>query len=222
MKKFALVMICSLIIIVLIAFNYLLWDRENKKQQNASNNASITVLGERINTLTENNQALQSRIKTLEEDLEALGEEHKAALEELEEKREIIGTLKENVNAEFLHEPINKWVEALNNGDFESAYMLEAAVSDNEDKASGLEEYIRNYKNVIESMEIESIELVTEGIPEDMIGEFIFRVTLEVVKVEGSPENKGGFSEGINKRYITVGFDREKDILIIKNISPVL
>jgi len=222
MKKFALVMTCSLIIIVLIAFNYLLWDRENKKQQNASNNASITVLGERINTLTETNQELQSKVKTLEKDLEALKEEHEAALGELEEKKAIIGKLKEHLNAEFLHEPINEWVEALNNGDYESAYMLEAAASDREDKASGLEEYIRNYKNVIKSMEIESIELVTEGVPEDMTGEFIFRVTLNVARVEGAPENRGGFSEGTNKRYITVGLDREKDILVIKNISLVL
>lgn len=81
MKKFILVMISALLMVVFIAFNYLLWDRENKEKNietlensNASNNASINALGREISMLEEKNKSLETQAGELEEQNKALAD----------------------------------------------------------------------------------------------------------------------------------------------------
>jgi cell division protein FtsB len=236
MKKFALIIICSLIMVLLIGFNYLLWDRENKQKDietlehsKASNNASITALGEKINTLEKNNEDLKKEIKNLEAVISSMEqdkkreEEEKAKINEaLAQKRENIKVLVQNADTEFLKEAVRKWVEALNQGDYESAYRLQQKSMGNGTDKLTLSEYSNAYKNSIQSININSIELVTDGIPDEKQGEIILSVELEVVmKTHGKPKNIH-LDEGSNKRYITVDYDNQLNEWVIAGIFASL
>ena len=236
MKKFALIMVCSLIMVVLIVFNYLLWDRENKRHDiesleytNVSNNSSITALGEKINTLENENRGLRDRIDALEESLQTVQDENLQMEEDmrlktdmLDEKRQIIYRLKQRINTSFLQEPIKEWAEALRRGDYESAYSLESPSILKENQNIDLDEYENSRRNSIKSISINSIEPVDEGVPDDKAGDFIFKVELNVEKVENSDVGQDGFEEGLNRRYITVGLELEKGTWVITHISPTI
>lgn len=234
MKKFALVIVCSLIMVILIAFNYLLWDRENKKKDietlehsNVSNNASITALGEKINTLETDNVILRDRIKDLEKNITLMQEENKKLKEEnakitelLDRKNELINRLKQKVDVKFLQAPIMQWVEALSKGDYETAYRLQArSIGDNIQELS-LSEYIKAYQSSIESIRISTIKLVIDEVPNEKKGDIIFSVELEVTKAQGVDDTGIGLKDGLNKRYITVDYDKHLDSWVITNISP--
>jgi len=238
MKKLVLVMVCALLLLMFIGFNYLLWDRENRKEDirnlensNASNNASINTLGREIKSLEDENRQLKARIELLENENDNLQSERIKSEQDklkiigtLSQKNEVIDKLKQNTDLQPLQEDIKKWVEYLNKGEYETAYKLLDLKNVDQGEFSSIDVFISTYRNSFKSIKIKSVELYTKGPDDDKKGDIIFIAVLEV-EMDGANEASGigkPFNEGLNERFFTVDYDKDKDKWVISNISASL
>lgn len=234
MKKFVLVMVCALLMVVFIALNYLLWDRENKERNildleysNASNNASINALGREIKNLEDENQALKAKLAAMDDSYKLL-QAHNNQLEQeklkifeaLAHKSEIIDKLKQEVDPKTLEAPIRKWVESIDAGDYESAYNLQTKKMTEDSGILGLTDFKNVYRSSVKSVKLKSIKLNTGGTTDAKKGDIVFDVTLEVKKVEDGNNGRIQFNDGLNERFFTIDYDKGKNSWLISNIFP--
>jgi len=236
MKKLTLVMVSALIIIVFIAFNYLLWDSENKEKDienlrylNISNNS-------RINAYEREIKNLEDEIKQLKSSLEMADETNKNLLDEmqrleveteeygrlLEEKIELINILKQQVDLQLLETPVREWIESLNKGDYETAYELLSRQIANQYRRLSFSEFKSNYENSIKEMKLESIKLLTDNVSDDIKGSIVFDIVINVIITDDAGEIPDGFKEGQNRRFVTIDYDRENEKWVIAGISSSL
>jgi septal ring factor EnvC (AmiA/AmiB activator) len=235
MKKFILVMVCTLLMTMLIAFNYLLWDRENKKkdienleQSKVSNSVSINALGRNIKELEDENRALndtielmEGNIKELDEYISDLESEKNKLIKILQQKNTVINKLKEEVDPSILEAPVRKWVQAINSGDYESVYNLQTAKMNQSSGFLNITDLENSYKNSIQSIKLKSIKLDMEEVPVETPGDICFFVTLDVKKSGNADVGKIQLEEGINNKLIAVDYDKEKNIWVISGIYTV-
>lgn len=233
MKKFVLVMFCALLVLVFIALNYLLWDRENKvrnieslESSNASNKASIDVLGREIKRLEDEKKLLEEKLSQLENENSRLNLEIDLVKQEVSEtekklakKLALIDKLKETADLSKAEEPVRKWVEAVNNGEYENAYRLMLTQMENQGGVINLVDFTDSYKKSIKSMELKSIELYAGDVPENSKGNIIFKVSLEVIIADNNLAGGIWFDEGLNERYIAMDYNEEKDEWVIASIA---
>jgi len=59
--------------------------------------------------------------------------------------------------------------------------------------------FIDNFRNVIQSFKLKSVDLYREELPPDLKGSIILETQIEVKRVTGAI--KGDFLNGLNKRY---------------------
>jgi len=235
MKKFILVMVCTLLMTLLIAFNYLLWDRENKKkdiedleQSNVSNSVSINALGRNIKQLEDENRALNEKIelmegniKELDENISTLESEKNRLIRILEQKNTAINKLKEEVDLSILEAAVRKWVQAINSGDYETVYSLQTAGMNQSSGFFKVTDLENSYKNSIQSIKLKSIKFDMEEIPVETPGGICFFVTLDVKKSGNADARKIQLEEGINEKLIAVDYDKEKNTWMISGIYSV-
>jgi cell division protein FtsB len=237
MKKLALVMICTLLIVVFIAFNYLLWDRENKEKDienlerlRTSSSTSIDTLGRKIKELEDENNFLKDRMNELETSNRLLEHEKKRLGQDktdigniLDRKLEIIDVLKQHADLKPLEEIAVKWVEDIDQGDYTTAYELMQKQPSNPDGFSDVDNFTASYKNTVKNIKIISLELCTEGIPDNKRGNIIFKADLEVQLVnQRNSAPKVQFNEGVNEVFFIFDYDKKTGQWMIANISPTL
>jgi len=220
MKKLVLILICAIIMTVFVAFNYLLWDREKYEDITASKSASIDALGREINKLNSDNKLLNIRLEELENANKLLTnknseleQEKQAAKVDLQQKNESINKL----NTKPMEEVIKKWVESIDKGEYEAAYSVHAVQPSNRELAVSLNDFSNLYKNSVKNMKVKSINLNVEGEPEEKKGDLVFKVTLEVKNIENS--SKKIYDEGLNDRFFTLVYDKNKGNWAISDIS---
>lgn len=237
MKKLALVMICTLLIVIFIAFNYLLWDRENKEKDienlerlKASSSTSIDILGKKINELEDENKILKDRMNELETSNRLLEYEKKRLEQDkadvkniLDGKLEVINALKQHADLKALEEIAVKWVKNIDQGDYTTAYELMQKQPSSPDGFSDVNDFINSYRNAVKKIEITSIELCTEGVPNNKIGDIIFKAIVEVQLVnKRSNVGRVQFSEGVNEVFFTFDYDKKTGQWMIADISSAL
>lgn len=235
MKKLVLVMVCAMLMALFIAFNYLLWDRENKEKDiqslehsNASNNASITVLGEKINKLEEDGREQKDKIsklenmnKLLQEDNSELQQEKEKMNSILVQRETIINILKQAVDSKLFEAPIRKWADALDKGEYKTAYDLYDRDLNDPLKTLSFGDFSSSYKNIVKSIKIKSLKLYIDENSVDKQGEIIFTGSFDVKIAEDADKSKTQWKDGQNERYFTIGFDAVKNDWIISKISSV-
>lgn len=233
MKKFVLVIFCTMLLAVFVAFNYLLWERENREKDiksleysNADNNSIINALGREVKNLENENVTLKDKVNQLENTTKTLWDDknniemHKVkAEEELLRKNEIINILKQKADMKFLEEPIRKWIEMINSEDYQAAYSLYNKDISQTPSILSLSEYAQKFKGIIKSIKIESIKLYIEEVPEDKKGDIVFDVSLEVKNIENAPKDQGFLAEGQNEVLFTLDFNSENNNWFISSIS---
>ena len=233
MKKLILVMVFVLLTAFFIAFNYLLWDRESRENEiknleyaNADKNANISAQKREIDGLDEEIKSLGDHIEQLENendqlilDKSTLASEQDKANAALKERVNFINILKQYADIKALSEPVTKWTEALNQGDFEEAYELEYAGVLEQNRTVSLTSYVEEMKNTIRKVEISEIKLdKLRGIGS---GEIFLEVRLVVKLVEDTGIVSSRYSEGINDKYIKIEYSNEKKAFIISAINNV-
>jgi regulator of replication initiation timing len=233
MKKFILVMIFVLLTALFIAFNYLLWDRENKiaelknlETANASYTTNINAQKREISSLEEEIDRLENQIKQLESDRDRLSEEKStiqvewaATRESLQERIDFINILKQYADINILSDPVVKWVEAINQGDFKQAYFLEYEGVEPADRAVRVEEYVEQMSSSIRRIEITQMKV--DKLRGSGNGDIFLNVTLDV-KLPEEPDMKSlRFTEGVNEIYVKIDYSIPQKAFIISAIGNV-
>ena len=232
MKKFVLAMSCTVLMVMLIALNYLLWDKENKeksiKDLESSNmyiNSSINALNRENEKLANENKQLKDKIIELEDENERLKAQNlQSELDKtkingiLAHKYKVIDKLKEYADAKFLANDIAAWIESLGKGEYETAYKLLQTQMANQNEVLSPEDFASRYKNIVRSASIKSLEFYTGYIPEDKKGEIVIKVLIEIKKADDKKNVECPFVEGVNERLVIVDFDGAENKWVITGI----
>ena len=239
MKKFILIVFFSLVIVVFVGFNYLLWERENREKDikslqdiNASNSITISALNRQLESLDNNLKIKNDNINKLNEensllkkDLEKLNQDYLKSNKTITHKNEVIGYLYKNVQPGIIETPIKKWAEYINAGDYESAYRT--WYINKEDEMESLADFTNKYKDKIKSVKIKSIALYNQDIEKQygasilQEGDMFFMVELDVKLVDGSGKSDVLFAEGVNQRIFVLRYNSKEEKWHISGIMEV-
>lgn len=226
MRKFILVTTCALVLTVFIAFNYLVWDRENRIRSFEGNDykASMDTLGAKISELTEKNELLTAQVNQLENSNKVseaknsqLADEKRVLEETLNQKNEVIDKLEQSMNPEALEAVVRNWADCINDGRYEDVYLLQSKEMQAQNSAKDIED---RYKPAVKSVQVRAIKHLTVELPDRRKGEILFKVTFDVKNVNAA--NNTVFEEGLNDRYFTFLYETEKNVWTISGISAVL
>ncbi len=231
MKKFILVMVFVLLTALFLAFNYLLWDRESKvtelknlENANAGYNATINSQKREIENLVEENNKLNDRIDQLDKDSKQLAQDissltsdrdNKAAA--LDERIKFINNLKQIVDLKVLTEPLTKWVNAINQENYEEAYAVEYAGVPLKDRTVDLKTYSGDMKKTIRRVEI--IDIKADPIRGSGVGDLYLDVKLSVKLAEGADMSVSRFVEGENSAYVRFDYSADQKAFVISSIN---
>jgi len=231
MKKFILVMVFAVLIALFIAFNYLVWDRENKLAEirnlesvNESYDASISVHKREVSSLEAEVNSLKEQIEKLESEKAQLQKERDIAVadkdqteETLRERINFINALKEHIDTESLAQPVRSWAEAVNNGDFEQAYYIEYEGVAVKDRTVSLSTYVEEMKASVSKIEITDIKV--DKLRGSGYGDIYLDVTCNVRLADNADTLKSRFSEGENEIYVKVDYSRDNKTFIISSMN---
>lgn len=231
MKKLVLVMVSVAIMAILIAFNYLLWDKQNSQEMydelNASKKAGIDALSREVQNLAETNEELQNKISQLEQDNLAsknkgleLQDEILAINQKVEDRNVTIHALIPQVDLKPLEESVRKWAESIDSGEYEIAYNLQQLYLMKQSKVPDLKSYSTELKNTVKGLKVKSIEFKNDGLPDSKRGSVVLKVVLDVQNIESAPNSQ--FDEGLNERYFTMNYDVGNKEWAISDMSTSL
>lgn len=228
MKKLVLAMVFILLMALFIAFNYLLWDRENRVKElkdlefaNANNSASMSLQNREIKSLEDENSSLQSKVSQLENDRDQLTKtKNDLNLEKdrlnsaLTAKNDLLNSLKQISDMKEIGQPVKKWVDAINVGDYSVAYELEYASLVSYGSPPSTYDYSDNLKSSIKSFSLKSLELDADK--GNDTGEIVLKAELDVKLVENAGSSV--YTDGLNQKFIKIGYDTAKKEFIILQI----
>ena len=216
-------MFFSMIIVVFVGFNYLLWERENREKDikslqdiNASNSITINALNRQLENMenilklrNDNISKLDDENSALKKDLERLNQDNIKTNKSVAHKSEVINYLYKNNQPELIEVPIKEWAEYIDAGDYESAYRTWYVTK--EDEKESLTDFTNKYENVIKSLKLKSIEFYSENVEKLDEGDIFFVVELDVKLVDGYGRSDILFSEGINKRIFALQYNSNEE-----------
>lgn len=233
MKKFLLVLVCAVIILFFVGFNYLLWDRENKaadikdlEYTNENKEDYINYMTDEKKIVENENKNLKKQIESLENaasDLNSQIESLRAVIRQkeadLKKSSELIEILKQQADRQMLAQKIQQYVELLNSRDYTQAYEMRYGHTLLYTFKPSLTSYSAGYKDKVAGIKIESLEY-SEDPPEHSGGQHVFDAMLEVELKKN--EDNGGceFEPGLNNRTFILGFDETVGEWVIADILP--
>jgi hypothetical protein len=228
MKKLVLILVCTVIMTVFIAFNYLLLDREkttknieNLKYNNENQSASIEVLGNDIKNSNNKIDELNKTIRTLDDNNSTLvktNSELKLNINEINkvinEKNELIDKIKDQIDIKPFEAIIKNWSEGINGGKYETSYNLYKKNEYGEDISFA--DYSTDLKDSIKSIKLKDIKLQSNT-KEDATGNIVFKVSMDIKLLKAA--TSFSFSDGLNERYFFFGYNKASDTWFISSIS---
>lgn len=228
MKKLVLAMVFILLMALFIAFNYLLWDRENRVKElsdlqslNASKSADISVQNREVKSLEEENNNLQLKINQLEIDKEQLTKgKNELSVEKdslnrvITGKNDLLNALKQISDVNELEKPVKKWVDAINASDYNTAYELEYASLTSYGTPPSNYEYSESLKSSIKGISLKSAKLDADKGVSD--GGIVLSVELEVKLLDKAVSQS--YTDGLNEKSVKIGYDTAKKEFIILQI----
>lgn len=229
MKKLVLAMVSILLMALFIAFNYLLWDRENRVKEmnkleleNAGNNTTMSSQLREIKSLEEDNNSLQIKISQLQEEqsrlnrsIDTLNKDAKDLESRLSSKTDMLNVLKGIGDIKVFEQPVKAWVEAINAGEYDKAYEYEFASIAANGTPPGALQYAENLKNTVKSISLKSAKIDEDRGKGE--GEIYLDVELDVKLV--NKDAPKGFTEGVNQRVVKLGYDASKKEFTIAQIT---
>jgi hypothetical protein len=233
MKKFGTVLVFVLLAVLIVGFNYLIWDRDSKVKEieslrdlTADRNISLRERLDEIRKLEEELDSLQVALNRLQNENENLQEDLKnARLEEfnmnklLSNRNDIINILKKYADTDLFASPVNEWISLMSAGDYEKAYEIQFASGINDEEQLKRDEYIKDLKAGIESITLTHISLDdTRGADEGyvyLIGD------LNIVASSEPALTSAGYKNGINKLSFRIDYDSRTEKFVIGEIAPI-
>jgi septal ring factor EnvC (AmiA/AmiB activator) len=231
MKKLVLVMVFVVLAAVFIAFNYLLLDRESRENelkdleyQNSNDKADINAKAREIDSLGNEITSLQNKITQLENDKEQLVQDKSGLAEQknnsdaaLRDKINYLNIIKQYADIKVVSEPLTLWVDALNQGKYEEAYELEYAAVPSGGRSVSLSAYTDEMRKTVKKIEIDEVKI--DKLRGSSDGEIFLAVRLTVKLAETADKNNLRFSEGLNEKYIKIGYSTVNNAFMMSSIN---
>jgi len=224
MKKFVLFMLCVIMITVFVAFNYLLWERnanvEDLEKQKAAKSTDADIINkqyesarqltkelndakENMENVTTKNAELQQKIADLEGDLQR--------------RDAFISGIKRYGKFDNLENVVKKWVQYINNKEYQNAYDLMSGEVLSKKGIQSLDDFIYYYTGAIKRIEIVRINFLWGDSENTDKEEMVFMVRLNIKK--GNSADKTEFIEGENTVYFKMEYSISRVEWIIKDIK---
>ena len=234
MKKFGTIISFSIIVVIFIGLNYLLWERESREKdiKNLQNSSASDTLT--INALNRQMENMENTLKTRDDSINKITEENDKLRKNLEElkqenirfdniiksKTEAINNLYNNLGTQdYIKNLITQWAQYINQKDYEKAYSL--WYGEKKEEAETLEEYIKKYKNIVNSINVKSMEIYNldlikkaneDNIDKKIIdeyekGDIFLMVELDVKLEDWAVKYDIMFDQGINKNVFLIKYD---------------
>ncbi|HOV25621.1 MAG TPA: hypothetical protein PK566_04570 [Pseudobacteroides sp.] len=214
MKKFVSILISGLILTIFILFNYFLWVRGGeverykeqveslKEAQAKSNDARNEDYTNYKNVLRQRDDEIEN-LKNEINDLRTKSAKDQDSIQSLmayrDESDRIIKKLLVQNDLTELKDIVVRWADYIDNSRYEEAFKLQTPRLLTQEDAKKRNDFIDNFRNVIQSFKLKSVDLYREELPADLKGCIILETLIEVKRVPGAI--KGDFLEGLNKRY---------------------
>jgi len=249
MKKFGVIVSFSMIIVIFIGLNYLLWERESKEKdikslQESSASGSLT-----INALNRQMESLENSLKARNDSIEKITKENDALRKDLEElkqenirsnniiknKTKVVNNLYYNLGTEdYIKSLITQWAGYTNAGDYAHAYGM--WYGEVKGATETLEEYTKKYKNIVNSINIKSMEIYSldtgnkankentdkKVIDEYEKGDIFLTVELDVKLAEWAVKYDIMFDQGINKNIFVLKYNLKDENWYIIDIRKTM
>ena len=223
-------MVFTFLIIILIAFNYILLDNQNKnkniirlEENKIDNSSSLTALQRENDRFITMNESLireaANYIATIEElngNIALLNIEREEIQDNLEHKLNILDKIKVNIEPTLFENIAKEFLSYIETGDFLAAHNL--IYSSKGVKSLSLEKVKSyfNYKNGV--YVVNGIEIVLGDDIENILGEIKFKMSISVLYLKReNNKNKDVVKE--LSYYLTYDFDDFDSNWLIKNIK---
>jgi hypothetical protein len=201
MKKLVLIAVWASILTVFLAFNYLLWERENPKTDSTVKNPvndSVAELNAAIKRLEDSNIKLQKENNLLT----TYNTQYQ---EDIRLKNILIYKLKERTDLTFLEDIVKLWVKSVNDKDYKTAFRLFSNdMIYHKEYSVRMSDYFKSY-DIVKSIKVNSVKLDLENVLNGKNGKIVLDVLLDV-KLRDS-QRQSPFKEGLNTRYFTMIYD---------------
>ncbi|HEX9062089.1 MAG TPA: hypothetical protein VF941_18080 [Clostridia bacterium] len=227
MKNFVLVVISAIVLTVFIALNYLLWDRETRMKSfenfKDSQNVNIDSLKRQLDAITKENENLKEKnneisenVKYLEDGKNKLNIEKDSLRKKLQEANDIITAVESKIDMKPVELIVKRWVDGINGRQPEVAYNMQYKNIFSTSSAISMDEFRNVYSKGVASIRLKSVKPYQGKTPEDMSGQLLFVVSLEVKKDIGA--EPGFFSDGINDKIFVLKLDQKSNAWVIVDV----
>lgn len=212
MKKLVLIAVWASILTIFLAFNYLLWERENAK---AGGDASVGSSADRTNTAA---KTLEDSNNKLQKENDLLKNYNIRYQEDIRLKNILIYELKQKVDLSFLKDIIRLWVKSVNDKDYRTAFRLFSnSMIYQQEYTLKMSEYFKSYNEQITSIKLSSVNLDLDDVSNGKNGDIVLKAVLDVALK--NPQSKSAYQEGSNIRYFTIIYDDIVEDWFISGIS---
>lgn len=227
LKNFVLVVISAIVLTVFIALNYLLWDRETRMKSfenfKDSQNVNIDSLKRQLDAITKENENLKEKnneisenVKYLEDGKNKLNIEKDSLRKKLQEANDIITAVESKIDMKPVELIVKRWVDGINGRQPEVAYNMQYKNIFSTSSAISMDEFRNVYSKGVASIRLKSVKPYQGKTPEDMSGQLLFVVSLEVKKDIGA--EPGFFSDGINDKIFVLKLDQKSNAWVIVDV----
>jgi len=221
-KKLFIIIPLVLTIFLFIVLNYLLWDRENKIEQDSSKDSTISALGREIQNMEATDNLLRDRVNKLEADnktkddkINDLNKNAKDQQDTLVQKNDMIDKIKPTSDLSAVIDTINIWSDNMAKGQYENAFQLQTPMAFGQLQTQ--DDFIKLCKSKITAFKVISEKPVLQPTAEDRKGEIIFKITVNVTRIPDS--SKFIFQDGNNDRLLSMIYSKEKNAWLISRID---
>lgn len=222
MKKLFIIIPSLLTILLFIVLNYLLWDRENKIEQDSSKDSTIAALGREIQNMESTDTLLRDRVTRLEADnkskddkISELNNNIKEQQENLGQKNDIIDQIKATSDLTGAIATIKNWTDNMSKGLYENAFQFQTTTAFGQQQTQ--DEFVKLCKSKITEFKVISEKPVLQPVTEDKKGEIVFKITVNISRVSDS--GKFILQEGNNERLVTLIYSKAKNTWLISEID---
>jgi hypothetical protein len=197
--------------------------KQLEKQQSDGEYISTSKINDYMGQILKQNKEIENlnnEINGLKQDNNKLEQEKQQEVMNNNIKNAIISRLKIQADMEPLKAIIKNWVDFIDKGKYEDAYKLQNNAPASQGSAKNLSEFTDYYKRSVKSIKVKSIDLLSEGLPDNKKGDIIFKAAIEVIKLDNSESDE--LIEGLNEMYFTMSVDENRNDWVISSISHQL
>lgn len=230
MKKLALVLMCTVVLLFFIGFNYLLWDRETKTEDIKNNANYIKYLDSEINrleasnrNLTTNINQLQSQIDTGNETIDSMQKDIDDLKVQLSDKEETVRILKWQLDKALPVALIEKWINYLNEAKYTEAYNMIYGHSLKQTGAPSLRQFESIYKGKVTLITLKFTELSPNNpvSQETFTGQYEYNAVVDAVLSENVSAVNQTLEAGLNTFRFRFDFEERLKQWVITDVNII-